>query len=692
MATPANEAAFSHPDFVEGELALGVAPVMSTAAFTTRYLARRFDFLPGRYSVRAIVDDAATFWVGTDQKSMRMIESLYGVENDGVRNVIEFEFELYPGETRFDIYLHNLSPAASASYVMFSIYRGGRHLYASSAADWNYRNDHPLADSEVDGDADTRRNHPVFSLLPNWSNGIMERLEYLTDILSGERSIEQRRSLRLLPRRSIEVSFLRNRANRARLSNLLAGLGSRPFLLPLWFEQFYVTEPLLASASTFTFPAESLHKREFRAGGLVFITNKDPNVFDVAIIDEVDLETDTITWEINPTRNWPVGTRIIPLQMARMIETPSLNNPTDGVGQVTVRFELIDPDPGFGSSWGYCAPLFRLKPNRVDPVVHIFNRDLYTLENDLATPFIVDPSDQSLVGERASFVLRGRDMTYYFRRFVSMARGRAVRFYVPSFTNDVVPIEDIPPGRTYFDAYPGNFSELTRTPQRSRRLLGFYFNDTAAPIYREVLSVDPVSEVGPPYISQAERFNLATPVPPMTMSRISRISWIQAVRFDQDGFELQHEVDDSAVVKTALVFRTADPTGMPPIECWVTSKPYPLQVIESMASSIDFPDARFQPSLIEEMASHVDDFTAILKDVILGYDNYIPESMESEIEFVDGEMITVAFLSYDNYPPESMESDIEFVDGSMEISVVFYDRYVPESVSSSVEFIEGTMS
>ena len=47
---------------------------------------------------------------------------------------------------------------------------------------------------------------PVWTIRPNWKGGILERLEWLTDVLASDTGVEQRRSVRPTPRRSFEIT------------------------------------------------------------------------------------------------------------------------------------------------------------------------------------------------------------------------------------------------------------------------------------------------------------------------------------------------------------------------------------------------------------------------------------------------------------------------------------------------------
>src|SRR5690606_36235260 len=53
-------------------------------------------------------------------------------------------------------------------------------------------------------------------------------------------------------------------------------------------------------------------------------------------------------------------------------------------------------------------------------------------------------------------------------------------------------------------------------------------------------------------------------------------------------FELHHDVDDGAIVRTSLIVRSSDIENMPPLDCWVTSQPYPLDVADGLVPALVF--------------------------------------------------------------------------------------------------------
>jgi hypothetical protein len=408
-------------------------------------------------------------------------------------------------------------------------------------------------------------------LLPNWANGITERLTWLTDVLNDETGTEQRRTVREFPRRSFEASFLRTREQRARLDNFMVGVGRKPFLVPLWHEQFRVMVDFsLDDTVTITDPVE----REFRPGTLVLMCGRDPNVYEVIEIESLDTGTGVLTFATTLTLEWKAGTRMIPLRKARVLDSAELNSPTDAVSTIQVRFELNDPDNQFADptdypdttalsppSWGDDAlAIFWFKPNFASAVTFTYERDDFMLDSQVGPIQIVDPSDQARIVQRFSVMLKGREQTFAFRRFLAMARGRAVPFFTPTYMNDLIPVTTTISG-TSIQCKLAGFASFMATYSQARTTIAIVFRDGTATIYRTVTTIEIVTDEES--IAVAEQFNLAgDALAEIEVTSIKRIQWLVASRFDQDGFELLHHVDDCAAITTNVVTRSIEDMGI----------------------------------------------------------------------------------------------------------------------------------
>lgn len=449
----------------------------------TYYLARRMWFEGGIYEVRALVDDAATWWMGGSWDSRRLVFSHIG---EGVRTG---SFYVPPGEHRFDIVVENVPESPTPCWVIFSIWREGKLVYASNGAGWVWDTD-PIPDDDLVRSDDRLRRLPVWTVLPNWKNGIIERLSWLTDAIESEAGVEQRRALRAQPFRSIEASFLREGSNRERLDTLFAALGQREFLLPLWHEQVRMLEGITFSSTGVAFAGtDSTRYREFRQGDLVFVNAGDPNDFELLEVGTV--EENRFDWARSPKREWPAGTRIFPCRTARVIDAPQLQNVGDRVGIAQVRFELVEPFdwPAQWDEYVDGLPFFEFQPDRRTDVTLDYTRLTFTLDNGSSVPWITDFGRQARIGMRLGFTLFGREQVAKFRNRLHAMRGRAVTFLIPTYSHDLQPKE--PLGGKYILAEPIGYELMGEQPQLTRTMLRIEADDRE-PIYRRIVSMTPI--------------------------------------------------------------------------------------------------------------------------------------------------------------------------------------------------------
>lgn len=538
--------------FVNGEKVVAATSALNNAdAYATFWFSRRLYLPPGKYVMTLMGNDAAGVMIGTDLRSSRLI----GSSKDSIGVAATFEFFVLPGETRLDVRAHNLTNAPGSCCFALNIARDGKLVYASSAEDWLVDGE-AVADSDLLGDVDPLAVLPVFTVLPNWRDGITERLEYLTDIMTSNTGVEQRRSVRIYPRRSFEAGFSRHDEMRARLDNFIAGIGRRPFLVPLWHEQYRVPAAFGLSDEGVSLPAGTVADREFRVGDAVLVTGGDAARFEIATIAALDGTSGAIVWGEPLAQAWPAGTRIIPLRKARLLDDPELTAMTGSVGETRMRFSLADPDDLFPDAAWDGDPLWTFSPNFATALSFNYNRDDYSLDNQSGPVDLTDASNQARIGQKIAVLLRGRSQVFAFRRFLAAARGRAMRFYMPNHVSDLVPSGDI--GGAYLECKAAGFADIVQTDQAARHKIAIV-RYSGSPIYRNVTSVLRVND-GDAVVT--ERFYLDTPLPVVAPSNVRRIEWLVTSRFDQDAFELLHHVDDSRAVAVSIATRSVDADGM----------------------------------------------------------------------------------------------------------------------------------
>lgn len=179
---------------------------------------------------------------------------------------------------------------------------------------------------------------PVWPFEPNWSGTYTEALEWLTDILTSPKGAEQRRSLRLYPRKTIEfTSAVGNNDNQV-LRQFLEAHGGRNFYLPQWHEAYRSTGAALAGADFI--PVPGANNGGIRIGDVIFIGGVKARQYELAEVAAVSPTGITL---VDPLESaWEAFSKIHPVRKARLDDQPTLRKITDRAISFTVSFRIME--------------------------------------------------------------------------------------------------------------------------------------------------------------------------------------------------------------------------------------------------------------------------------------------------------------------------------------------------------------
>ncbi len=659
--------------FENDERAIGVAATIGGAAGRTIFhLSKWFDLEGGQYTLKVVADDAATVFIGPTQGNMKTVGSV--ALSAGVTYLSAY---IPRGRQRMDVLLTNLSTGSTPCYFAFSLWLNDKVVYSSEGDGWVF-DTATIPDASVPSPGDKVLTYPVFSVLPDWRDGITERLEWNTQVLSSETDIEQRRALRRYPRRSIEASFVDTNVRRSRLNNFGMAALNRPILVPLWFEQWKLTDTL---GTAIVFPEGTLVMRDFTAGEYVLAMDTDPANYEILKIESVNHSTDTLTFVEGPTKTWEKGSRVMPLRVAVVRESPTLENVTDRAGTTRIRFMLDEPCKWPSGAWGYCVPVFDFKFNRGDSLSMQWEQTVFVLDNDTGLVDITNPSNRTRAVSRVPLTLIGREKVYSLRQFMAQSRGRLERFWFPSLTSDVHPVGNFSGG--FMDAKNSGAVDYFRTQPETRMMIAVVFKDRRPNVYRRV------SDIVESF--SGERYYFETDVPPITLSEVERVMFVMPVRFDQDAFELHHLVDGSAAVKSTVVLRSTSIEDLEDIECTITSRPYPLYSVDEVNVSVSIVGGQLRvfgylPESIDPSATIVD---GALISTLETYS--IPsEMLNVGLGLPVGELRTI-LLTYAMLP-EMLNVNVGITAGSLTVYLINYLNWPAEKLDVAVNIVGGSLS
>lgn len=329
----------------------------------------------------------------------------------------------------------------------------------------------------------------VWPVPPDMSQAYGEKFQWTTDIITAESGKEQRISLREYPEVSIEGSYTAFFDDLNFADSLMWGWQSRTWAIPL----FHLPVKLQQNAdagNTVIYVSNTDYKR-FDLGDLA-ILYCNPKHFEAVEIIEVN--QDNIVLERPLQQDWPLGTTVLPLRLAKTEREIAGQWPVNRVGTLTARFILEDDEPIPAAEDGelyqgyYILPI---RPNWIESMDHQFIRNLDIITNEVGDRIYVDHSDLATIVRSFLFYFKDKSAIYKFMQWYYARRGAQVPFWVPSWKNDMVLAKDIIAGESFIRVKSNNYSSLyVKNAGRDHLYIIFRTGE----IYtREILSIEPYS-------------------------------------------------------------------------------------------------------------------------------------------------------------------------------------------------------
>lgn len=383
---------------------------------------------------------------------------------------------------------------------------------------------------------------PLWPISPNWSEGVLERLEWLTDVLPSDTGVEQRRSVRLSPRRSFEITHTAAARERSYLDLLLHRWGSSEWLLPLWHDQAVLLEPAVVDAQALMLDNRW---REFTDGGYAVLY---ADCFNYEIVEVQSQGTGALVLAGDVQRDWPVGTKVYPLRRAFLDDQSSAAALSSRVGQAVLLFNVNEANDYPAEMGDYItiyndSPLLTVQPDRSRDLTSDFMRLAEMIDGQTGLRYRRDTAGRAFQVQAHNWTIAGREAHAGFRSFLYTLRGRARRCYVPSFNDDVILAAVAVDGATQIDIEAIGLQEIGGgSPIPGRAVLW-----TGQEVVRHAnFSIAPAPD--------QERLRVTALA--NAYDRGAAWSFLSTARLDQDTVELHHLADTDGVTECGAAFRS----------------------------------------------------------------------------------------------------------------------------------------
>lgn len=518
---------------------------------TTYYAAKWIKLAAGDYQIRFIFDDTGT------AKLNGQVIATGGNGGDWTTPVVQ-TFSLATSDTvRLDLTYTNM-PDQTVSYVCYEISNADGVVEVSRANDF-IGDTKPIPDSALGPkppyNEDVRLSYPVFLPKPDWKNGVLERLEWLTDVLQSESGAEQRRKLRQFPRRSVEATFSTFGDSRNLIDSFLTGVGQRFCLVPLWWDETPISAVYAGSVDIFG----DFHRREFFANDVVIIRRAGALDYELNIIAS---RSDAQLTLLYGTQKDSTGATISPVRVAQVRDQLGGKQLTDAVRQYQLRFHTLEA-ADYTTSWTF--PIYARTnlavlnwiPNYREQMDLTYDRVAFTWDNSVGNPYITDPGATATTNEKYGYTIYGRAAMHDFKCNVYKMAGRWRELHVPTGHDEFVLTRDIDNSQGALIVARSGYNQYALSQQAIRRDIIIEMYDGSVR-YNTIIS----SRV----VEDEEWLFLSETITSVPKDQVRRISYMPRSRLDIDAIEINRLTDADGASQVALTFKAiVERRNAPPI-------------------------------------------------------------------------------------------------------------------------------
>jgi len=273
------------------------------------------------------------------------------------------------------------------------------------------------------------------TLWPFKPNGpVLERLEWMTDVLESSSGVEQRIALRRYPRRYFEFDILLDAAAARTAENLLAGNGNGEWYLPVWMD----AEPLAAtlSAGATSVPAGA-SVRDYTAGNMLLLMGNTGAGNEGVVVDTPG--SSAVTLAAPTAATWPAGSLVVPLRTARLPASLSVSRFTGASLYGRLRWQCVDAtDWSTATETTYRSyPVMTHRTNWDQDPTREYATKQAVIDSGVGVPRWIDIAATPIAVQNHRWLCDGRAEIDAMRRWFFSRRGRLACFWLPSWGRDL---------------------------------------------------------------------------------------------------------------------------------------------------------------------------------------------------------------------------------------------------------------
>lgn len=380
----------------------------------------------------------------------------------------------------------------------------------------------------------------AWALSPNWDKAVEERIEFKTDVLRAWSGAEQRRALRIAPRRFFDFDVMMQSRDRRFLEAQMFAWSTRVWALPIWPDGQRLSVGVAAGDSSVTCDTVN---RDFVAGGMAIFASS-AAIFEVVQVLGV---TGTSISLKNPVQNtWPAQTRFYPARAARLEGFPRISRANADVSSASVGFRVVEP-----CDWASATGLPTYRGNPVlenspseGELEMTYSRDAFMVDNETGALTIDDRAGVGMPTQSHDWFIQGRSARAAFRGLLYLLKGRQGEIWVPTYQLDLKLVSSVNTTQTTIDVEGTGYTLYMQGQVNRQDIRVELINGTI--LYRRITG-SAVLDVNTERLSIDSTLGVN-----IAITDVRRISYMALSRLGSDSIQLDHHTaaDGLATART----------------------------------------------------------------------------------------------------------------------------------------------
>lgn len=384
----------------------------------------------------------------------------------------------------------------------------------------------------------------AFGWLLDWTRPVNESLQWLTDIMQSSSGHEQRRSLRLAPKITLEADLLLTDAERQYFDLVMVGWSAHTFALPVWPQQQWLKTAHVAGGLVVY--CDTTY-RNFRANRLAILRGQ--TAFDNETIEIESILSDRLILKRPLIKSWPKGTCLSPVVTAQLESSPQLIKRTDRMMRTHAVLnvtEAVDHTTWLPAQSYRGFAIITESPNEKDDLTHTHERLLNVLENKTGFALKTDTAKAAFQLYQYAWMTVGRQQQSNLRGLFYALRGSQKAIWLPTFSDDLTLKNIIIANTQSMDVQWCGYTRFALN-QLGRQDIQIILKNGSV-LYRRITSATEVN-------SETERLGLDQIITSQVKpTDIFRISFLSLCRLSNDTVSFEHINDSDGTAKCSVTW------------------------------------------------------------------------------------------------------------------------------------------